>query len=234
MDRRPMVVIFDVIETLVSLASVEARLSEVGFGGEALRLWFPALLRDGFALAASGTHKPFPAVAERSLRVVARQAGVDLDVDAVRHVLDGFTELAPHPDAEPALQRLRSEGVRVMTLSNGGADTTRSLLERAGLLEMIELTVSVDQAGFWKPRPEPYLLACRTARVDPGAAALVAVHAWDVHGAARAGLLTGWCARLEGTFDPGVFDPPTVRGDTLVDVVEGLLEFDGSAEQMPE
>ena len=52
--------------------------------------------------------------------------------------------------------------------------------------------------------------------------ALVAVHAWDCHGAKRAGALAGWCSRLEG--EPGdVFRPADVRGDDLVEVAEGLL-----------
>lgn len=52
--------------------------------------------------------------------------------------------------------------------------------------------------------------------------AMVAVHAWDLHGARNAGLVTGWASRLEETYSP-VFDPPDVSGVDLVEVVEGLL-----------
>lgn len=52
--------------------------------------------------------------------------------------------------------------------------------------------------------------------------ALVAAHAWDTHGAHRAGLTTGWVARLESDF-PEIFDPPDVRGRDLVDVVGRLV-----------
>jgi 2-haloacid dehalogenase len=52
--------------------------------------------------------------------------------------------------------------------------------------------------------------------------ALVAVHAWDCHGAKRAGALAGWCARLE--HEPGdVFLPADVTGESLDDVAEKLL-----------
>ncbi len=47
-------------------------------------------------------------------------------------------------------------------------------------------------------------------------------NARDVHGARRAGLLTGWASRLEGRF-PQVFDRPDVSGRDLVEVVEGLM-----------
>lgn len=52
--------------------------------------------------------------------------------------------------------------------------------------------------------------------------ALVAVHAFDCHGAHAAGLTTGWASRLELRY-PDVFHPADVYGDDLVAVAEGLL-----------
>ena len=40
--------------------------------------------------------------------------------------------------------------------------------------------------------------------------------------ARRAGLVGGWCARLERRFHPAM-EPPDVQGDDLVAVVDGLL-----------
>jgi len=133
MARRPGVVLFDVIETLFSLAPVENRLRTLGLGERPLELWFPAFLRDGFALAASGTYQPFRVVAERSLRSVMRRAERDLSTAEVETVLDAFSVLDPHPDAQPALRRLRDAGIRTMTLSNGSAEATSRLLTRSGL-----------------------------------------------------------------------------------------------------
>jgi 2-haloacid dehalogenase len=50
---------------------------------------------------------------------------------------------------------------------------------------------------------------------------MVAVHAWDVHGAVRAGFhrCVGSC--LEGAYPP-TFDPPDGPGRDLVEVIEGL------------
>lgn len=54
--------------------------------------------------------------------------------------------------------------------------------------------------------------------------AMVAMHAWDLHGARGAGMLTGWAARLEGRWAP-VFTAPDVVGDDLVQVVERLVSL---------
>jgi len=52
--------------------------------------------------------------------------------------------------------------------------------------------------------------------------ALVAVHAFDCHGAHAAGLTTGWAARHERHYAE-VFTRADVIGDDLVDVATGLV-----------
>jgi 2-haloacid dehalogenase len=58
--------------------------------------------------------------------------------------------------------------------------------------------------------------------IEPHQLAMVAVHAWDVRGAVRAGLVGGWASHNEGTYPP-TFDPPDVSGIDLADVVDDLL-----------
>jgi 2-haloacid dehalogenase len=88
---------------------------------------------------------------------------------------------------------------------------------------LVDEVITVEDAGRWKPAPEPYLRAVRTAGVDPSEAALVAVHGWDICGARSAGLQTGWCSRLEHHLSPSL-GPADATGDSLVDVVRSLLE----------
>jgi hypothetical protein len=50
---RPLVIAFDVIETLFPLKPLRQRLVAAGQPGQVLELWFSTLLRDAFALVAS-------------------------------------------------------------------------------------------------------------------------------------------------------------------------------------
>lgn len=63
MPNRPRVVVFDVVETLMSLEPLRHRFSEVGAPPELLERWFDRLLRDGMALTLAGDYEPFPKVA---------------------------------------------------------------------------------------------------------------------------------------------------------------------------
>lgn len=81
---------------------------------------------------------------------------------------------------------------------------------------------SVDDVGVWKPHPAVYRQVADSCGREPGAVALVAVQAWDIHGAGSAGLVTGWAPRLEGRYAAS-FRPPDGQGEDLLEVVEGLL-----------
>jgi 2-haloacid dehalogenase len=215
---RPRAVAFDVMETLFSMNSVAVALREAGLEEHRRAQLMPRLLRDGFALAASGAYRPFRDVADAALAAIAPE----LDAPARHQVFDAFGSLDAHPDAQPALERFTQAGVPVATLTNGSAVTTNSLLARAGLAELVGSVISVDDVQMWKPAPAPYRHAADVLGVAPGELALVAVHSWDVHGAHHAGLVTGWASRLEGTF-PATFTPPDVSGADLVDVAGRLL-----------
>ena len=54
MSRRPAVVAFDVIETLMSLEPLRARLTDIGQPPALLEAWYTRTLRDGMALSATG------------------------------------------------------------------------------------------------------------------------------------------------------------------------------------
>ncbi|MGH3344133.1 MAG: haloacid dehalogenase type II [Carbonactinosporaceae bacterium] len=219
MPTRPLVIAFDVVETVVSLERLRARLSEAGQPGQALELWFARLLRNGFALAASGAYQPFGDVATAAL---AEATGYALTPADMEQVVAGFRDLAPHPDAEPAMRRATDAGVRVIAVTNGSAAITGHLLRDAGLEDHVERVVSIDEVRAWKPAPAVYRHAAEACEVPPERMALVAAHSWDTHGARRAGLVAGWVSRLEGRY-PEIFDAPDVSGKDLVEVVDGLL-----------
>jgi 2-haloacid dehalogenase len=216
--NRPSAVTVDVVETLVSLDAVAAVLDGLGVGPHAIDRLFTRLLRDGFALAASGAYRPFREVADGALAAVAPAL-------TARHraeVLTAFSRLDSHPDARPGLERFHRAGLPVVALTNGAAATITVVLERAGLDDLVGRVISIDEVQTWKPSAAPYRHAADAMGVAPPRLAHVAVHGWDVHGAHRAGLVTGWASRLEGTF-PAVFDAPDVAGADLVEVADGLL-----------
>lgn len=222
MPARPAAIAFDVIETLFSLEPLGARMKEAGLPEGTLRVFFAQMLRDAFALEASGIYKPFPEIASANLAIVLAGHGLPASKGQADRIMGAFAELPPHPDVRPAFERVRAAGVRLVTLSNGAAEGTRKLLARAGLEHYVERIVSIDEVKRWKPNRAVYLRAAQAAGVAPGQLALVAAHAWDVHGAKQAGLLGAWVKRQDAQYHAAMTQPD-VKAASLTDAVEGLL-----------
>ncbi len=219
MSGRIDAVAFDVLETLLDLDPIGARFEEVGQPAAVLGSFFMRFQRDAMALTLAGDNADFTATARQSLRTETQQAMSDDEID---HVLEGFAKVPAFPDAAPALQKLSEAGVTIGCLTVGDPKNTRSFLAGAGLETYVDQVVTSDVVGVWKPAPDVYHYTAKALGCELDRMALVAVHAWDCHGAKRAGALAGWCSRLEG--EPGdVFQPADVRGDDLVEVVDGLL-----------
>lgn len=223
----PAVVVFDVNETLSDLGPLAESFERVGLGADEVGLWFAGVLRDGFALTAAGTNPAFSDVASESLRVrlASREetrAAVGSDVEsAVETVMGAFQSLAAHPDVVPGVRALRELGVRLVTLSNGSRSVAEGLLQRAGLDDDFEQLLSVEDAPRWKPHPDSYAYALSRCGVSAEEAMLVAVHPWDVDGAARAGLRSGWLNR-NGAPYPSHFTPPDLQAADLVGLAQQL------------
>lgn len=221
MSARPHAVAFDVLETLLNLDPLRARLEKIGQPAQLLQPWFMRFQRDSMALTLSGDFGTFESVARQALRTDTDHTATEEDID---YVLEGFGQLPAHPDAEPALRLLSEAGLRVGCLTVGSAENTARFLEQAGLARHVDRVVTAEQAGIWKPAPSIYRVTANELGTSPENMALVAVHAWDCHGAKRAGCLAGWCERLEGRYGD-VFTAPDVSGPDLVQVAERLLQL---------
>jgi 2-haloacid dehalogenase len=222
MSAPPSVIVFDVNETLSDMSPMAQRFSDVGAPAHLAKLWFAVLLRDGFALTAADASRPFADLAQDALRTVLQDVKSIRDLDEIiGHVMDGFADLPVHPDVPDGIRALRASGRRLVTLTNGSTQVSERLFDRAGIRDHFEALLSVEDAGAWKPARAAYEYAARTCRTDPTDMLLVAVHPWDIDGAARAGLMTAWINR-GGPPYPASFTPPLLQAPGLTDLAEQL------------
>jgi putative hydrolase of the HAD superfamily len=121
---------------------------------------------------------------ERCAAVVSRELGTELSaqalVDAIR--------FAAYPDAKPALSALRGHGLRLVVVSNWDCSLGR-VLERCGLAEELDATVTSAEAGARKPDPAIFARALEVAGCAPAEAFHVGdTPVEDVAGARAAGI----------------------------------------------
>lgn len=97
-----------------------------------------------------------------------------------------------------------------MTLTNGSLSQSEALLEWAGVQDLVERRLSVEDAGRWKPHRAAYEYAAQKCGVPLARCAMVAVHPWDLLGASTVGMTTGWINR-HGAPWPASCPPRTSR-----------------------
>lgn len=119
------------------------------------------------------------------------------------------------------IRALAAAGFRLITLSNGSARIAGKLFGEAGIREEFEALLSVEDAPAWKPAGASYEYAAAASGADPSGMLLVAVHPWDLHGAARAGLRTAWLNRTRGSY-PAYFEAPEVTITALAELPDAL------------
>lgn len=225
---RPDVLVLDVNETVTDMRPLGARLTDAGLSAAQLPVWFAGVLRDGIAITLAGGRAAFSEVAADVLRTLLAEERPGEDPEPlVRHVLAGLPELPVQPDVPDGVRALHGAGLRLLTLTNGSADTTRAVLARTGLADFFEAHLDVQGAGGrWKPHPAAYAHALQVAGVPAGAAMLVAVHPWDLDGAARAGLRTAWLRRTPVPY-PSALHPADVQATGLTDLARHLAPAAG-------
>ncbi len=218
----PSVVVFDVNETLSDMAPLGRRFVDMGAPEASAQIWFASLLRDAFALTAAGGTEKFAVMGSEGLRTVLAGVQLDRDLDsAIEHIMSGFMALEVHPDVPDGIRALTATGRRLVTLSNGSAAVAERLLTGAGLREEFDRLLSVEEAGAWKPARASYAYAAEVCGVDLSDMILVAVHPWDIDGAARAGMQTAFINRNRRPY-PGYFNAPTHTVPALPELAERL------------
>lgn len=154
-----------------------------------------------------------------AIDVVVAAAG--LDPDASLQALDRAGSLPVRPGAADALTTLRAANLRIVALTNSGAEAGRRTLERGGLLALVDQVLGVDAVSTFKPHPAVYAYALSELEQDPERVVLIATHPWDLAGAAHGGIRTAWVRHRPRAW-PAVFPTPDVQADTLTDVVQAI------------
>lgn len=213
-------VVFDIIGTCFSLEKPKQRLAELGAPADALELWFSQTLRDAFALSHAGGYYPLKEVLFAELPRTLAVLGVQADSVQMSRVVESFAELDLQPDAIKSFQILKEAGCSIVALTNGSEDSTRKLLKRANAIEYFNRIFSCDTVKKTKPHPDVYALVKQDTQCDIW---MVAAHAWDIAGAACAGLKTAFITQSEKEY-LSFYPQPQIIADSLVAAVGQIVE----------
>lgn len=218
------VLAFDVYGTLIDTQGVVTRLSEyIGDQAEDFsRAWREKQLEYSFRRGLMRSYATFAVCTSQALDYTDSDLGTGLSADQKAALLAGYRGLPAFDDVQAALSQLRSDGHALYAFSNGTADAVETLLRTAGIRELFDGVVSVDDRQTFKPNPDVYAHFLSSTASSASDAWLVSSNPFDVIGAVTFGMRAAWVQRS----DKSIFDPwgiePTLRISKLGDLADGI------------
>jgi 2-haloacid dehalogenase len=181
--------VFDAYGTLFDVHGPVAKLAgEIGPKADELsKLWRQKQLEYSWLRSLMGVHADFWKVTGDALECALAVCGID-DPGLKDELMVFYLKLDAYPDAADALAAVRAKGKRTAILSNGSPSMLDSAVRAAGLDKLIEMVLSVEDVGVYKPSRRVYRHAQhKLGLADALSICFVSANPWDAQGAAQFG-----------------------------------------------
>src|SRR5215831_1630859 len=185
--------VFDAYGTLFDYASAALRCKDVlGPKLEPLiALWRDKQLQYTWLRASQNRHADFWQVTGDALDFALET--LSLDKPGLRdRLLTLYLTLDAFPEVPDVLQRLKAAGMRTAILSNGSPKMLDAAVRNAKLDALLDLVLSVEDVGVYKPHRKVYQLAVERLGVPAAAIAFQSSNAWDAYAASAFGMQVVW------------------------------------------
>lgn len=163
--------------------------------GPLTTLWREKQLQYSWLRGLQHRYAPFWQVTDEALAYSLETLGLPLDGALRDRLMDLYRTLSTFPEVPSVLRTLQEAGFATAILSNGSSDMLASAVQGAGLADLLNAVISVDEVGSFKPDPRIYQLAVDRLGVPAEAIAFQSSNAWDAYAASSFGMRVVWCNR---------------------------------------
>ena len=188
---------FDAYGTLFDVFSVTALCEQLfpGKGTQLAQTWRSKQLQYSLMRSLMGRHRDFWGVTEDGLVWASKSLMLDLTADKKKQLMDAYLSLAAFPDVKPGLEALRRQGLKLAILSNGEPKMLEAAAKSAGIRDLLDEIISVEEVKIFKTSHRVYWLATERLKVTNPELGFVSANNWDGVAAVSAGLRTFWIQR---------------------------------------
>jgi 2-haloacid dehalogenase len=214
--------VFDAYGTLFDVFSVTS-LCELLFprSGAALAVtWRSKQLQYSLLRSLMERYVDFWHITQDALVYATNALGLELTAEKRERLMNAYRTLHAFQDVKPGLEQLKAQGLRLAILSNGAPGMLQSAATSAGIADLLDEIISVDDIKVFKPSPRVYQLASARLGIATEDIGFVSSNSWDVAGATSAGLTAFWIQRAAA-------EPPEELGYRAAHVVHAITDLGG-------
>lgn len=128
-----------------------------------------------------------------------------------------YMVLSAYPEVPDTLRRLKAAGMKLAILSNGTPAMLAGAAANAGIADLLDAILSVEDVKVYKPHPSVYELACKRLDVDASRICFLSSNGWDAYSAKAFGFRVLWCNRF-GQAPERIPETPDAQIATLVEL----------------
>ena len=215
--------VFDAYGTLFDVHSAVRTHADV-IGAESDRLsavWRSKQLELTWVRSLIGRYRDFLVLTEEALDfALATVAPNRLDLKPA--LMEAYRHLKAFGEAGSVLRAIKQRGFPVAILSNGTPRMLADAVAAAGLTNLVDHVISVDEVRIYKTAPLVYRLVGEKMALSPEATVFCSSNRWDIAGAVAFGFRAFWINRA-GAPDEYCDLPPEAAFPTLNGVLESSL-----------
>jgi 2-haloacid dehalogenase len=218
--HRPKAVLFDAYGTLFDVYSVSHVAEQLfpGRGEKLALLWRDKQIEYTRLLTMSGRYQPFWDVTCAALRYAVQRFELPLDAAGELQLLNQYRHLSAFPENRAVLAELKKRGIPAGILSNGDPAMLAVAVKSAGLRDLLQHVLSVDEVRRFKTDPAAYAIGPKALGLPARDILFVSSNCWDAIGATWHGYTTLWVNRHGAPLEQ-LDTVPTRSGASLREVL---------------
>ena len=159
---------FDAYGTLFDVFSVTALCEQLfpGKGTQLAQIWRFKQLQYSLMRSLMGRHRDFWGLTEDGLVWASKNLQLDLTAEKKKQLMDAYLSLAAFPDVKPGLEALKKQGLKLAILSNGEPKMLEAAAKSAGVRDLLDEIISVEEVKIFKTSNRVYWLATERLKVS--------------------------------------------------------------------
>ncbi len=215
--------LFDVAAAAREAASEPGRDALAGVWSKVASDWRLKQLQYTWLRAVADAHTDFWEVTQNGLDWALEASGLD-DPDLRERLLALYWELSAFPEVPTMLAELKARGYQTAILSNGSPDMLAGAVTSAGIGDLLDDVLSVEDVGVFKPHASVYQLVPDRFDCGPDEVLFVSSNGWDAAAAAGFGFRCAWVNRAGEPMDRLPWTPDRVLTDlTSIPDIAGVF-----------
>ncbi|MGE6412576.1 haloacid dehalogenase type II [Planococcus kocurii] len=220
MDSSIKAFVFDVYGTLFDVTAIKRECEELypGYGEKISQTWRSKQVEYFMLRQLMGNYSTLYAITHDALKYALNENDLQPSKENEQKLLAAYLHLPLYSESKEILTQLKDKNLVVF--SNGSHDMLDPLVKNAGLEELFDQVLSIDDVKEFKPTPASYQYALEQLGIESHEVLFMSSNGWDVSGAKSFGFQTAWINRKGMPVEELDLEP-----DYIFDDLTGLLKW---------